>query len=117
MPGEETDEAIPEEEKELDAYQEQIRQIFDLASECQMMAEELYPLPEDCTTEMYLALMKIQAEVHMELFRAIVNNAANMIAAMQMAAAQKAAESSGIVLARAGDSPGRVMVHPPGERR
>ncbi len=113
MPGEETDEAIPEEE--LDPYQEQIRQIFDLASECQVMAEELYPLPEGTTGELYLAVMKIRAEVHMELFRAIVNNAANMIAAMQMAAAQHAAAPPGIVMPQAPGQGRVILVRPPGE--
>jgi len=114
--GVETDEAIPEEEKELDPYQEQIRQIFELASECQIMAEELYPLPEDCSAEMYLAILKIQAEVHVELFRAIINNAANMVAA-QMIAAQQAAAPPGIITAQPPPRHGGrvVMVHPPGE--
>jgi hypothetical protein len=115
LPGEETDEAIPEEEKELDPYQEQIRQIFELASECQIMAEELYPLPEGASGEMYLAVMKIQAEVHMELFRAIINNAANMVAA-QMIAAQRAAAPPGIIVPPPPRHGGRVItVHPPGE--
>lgn len=108
-----TDEAIQPDEEEVSPFDQQIQQIFELADICKGIAEDLYPLPDDCSEEERLVLMQIRATCHMELFRAIVGNATTMVSSLQNMASGMGLPP-GIVVAQPGGGAGVVMVQPPG---
>lgn len=121
------EEAIPpvhepielEEEVPPNAFDEQVRQIFDVALVCQEMADEMYPVLEgiEAGSPLHIAIINAQVQCHVALFNAVINNAGSMVSALTALTAQFGGIPPGVPSGIASPEGGVILIQPPGGRR